>query len=104
MVVVVVAAVVKKGSAGGGSGGDGEVLFFLTFNFNLFLMAKSSPGGPGSFFARSPAVRFLPLSSSRSNDPTIGSSASNVDISSYTSSSGFCCLKIFFFIWFNFCL
>ena len=48
----------KKGDGGGGMGG-GEVLFFLSFNlFNLFLMAKSAPGGPGALFTRS-AVRFF---------------------------------------------
>ena len=39
----------KKG--GGGGEGGGEVLFFLSLNlFNLFLMAKSTPGGLGAFF------------------------------------------------------
>ena len=59
----------KDGGGGGGSGGgnksgfgggrDGgrEVLFFLSFNLlNLFLIAKSTPGGPGAFFTRSPII------------------------------------------------
>ena len=72
------------GGGGGGSGGRGrkgggrseggaEVLVFLSLNLlNLFLMVISTPGGPGAFFTRSPAVRFLPLSSSLSKYPTIG--------------------------------
>ena len=87
----------KKG--GGGGVGGREVLFFLSFNlFNLFLMTRSTPGGPGSFFTRSPAVSVFLPSSSLSKDPTIGFSASKVNISSKTSSIGFCLLKIFFFI------
>ena len=59
----------KKG--GGGGEGGGEVLFFLSFNlFNLFLIAKSTPGGPGAFFTRSAAISFLLLSISLSKDPT----------------------------------
>ena len=46
----------------------------------------------------------LPLSSSLSKDPTIGFSASKVDISSNISSSGFCLLKIFLFIGSSICL
>ena len=70
----------KKGGDGGVGGG--EVLFFLSFNlFNLFLIAKSTPGGPGSFFRRSPAVSFFHPSSSLSKDPYIGFSARKVDIS-----------------------
>ena len=61
----------KKG--GGGSEGGAEVLVFLSFNLlNLFLMVISTPGSPGAFFTRSPAVSFLPLSSSLSKYPTIG--------------------------------
>ena len=93
----------KKG--GGGGVGGGEVLFFLSFNlFNLFLIAKSTPGGPGSFFTRSPAVSFFYPSSSLSKDPYIGFSAWKVDISPKTSSNGFCLVKIFFFIGSSFCL
>ena len=48
-----------KEKDGGGCGG--EVLFFLSFNlFNPFLIAKSMPGGPGTFFTRSPEDSFLP--------------------------------------------
>ena len=51
----------KKYCVVGGDGGDGEVLFVLSLNLtNLFLMAKSTPGGPGAFFKRSSAVSFLP--------------------------------------------
>ena len=93
----------KKG--GGGGVGGGEALLFLSSNLsNLFLMAKSTPGGPGTFFTRSPAVSFFPPSCSLTKDPTIGFSTSKVDISSKTSSSGFCLLKILFFIGSSFCL
>ena len=90
-----------KDDSGGGGGkkGDGgvgvgeEVLLFLFFNlFNLFQMAKSTLAGPDACFTRSPAVTI------------IGFSASKVDISSKTSSSGFCFLKIFFFLGSSFCL
>ena len=97
-----------EGGSGGGNGGDGEkkgcgsgvgggeVLFFLSFSlFNLFLMAKSTAGGRGAFFNRSPAVNFFSPSNSLSKDPTIGFSASKFDISSKTILSGFCLLKIF---------
>ena len=100
---------------GGGGGGDkregdggvggGKVLFFLSFILlNLFLITKSTPGGPGGFFTRSPAVSFLPLSSFFTKDPTVGFSASKVDIFSNTSSSRFFLFKIFFFIGSSFCL
>ena len=69
---------------------------FQSFNlFNPFLMTKSTPGGPGAFFISSLATSFLPTSSSFSKEPTVGFSASNVEISSKTTSSGFCLLKIF---------
>ena len=69
----------KKGGDGGVGGG--EVLFFLSFNlFNLLLMAKSIPGGPGALFTRSPAIIFLLPSSSLGKDWTIGFSTSKVDI------------------------
>ena len=94
------------GKKGGSSGvGGKEVLLFLSFNlFNLFLIAKSTLGGPGTFFTRSPVISFLLPSSSLSKDPTIEFSASKVDISSKTSSSGFCLFKILFFIGSSFCL
>ena len=90
---------------GGESGdGSGERLLSLlslsnsslSFNlFNLFLMTKSVPGGPGAFFISSLATSFLSTSSSFSKEPTVGFSASNFEISSKTSSSRFCLLKIF---------
>lgn len=49
-VVVVVGEGGKKG--GGSEDGGGKVLYL----FNLFLMAKSTAGGPGAFFTRSLAV------------------------------------------------
>ena len=62
-------------------------------------MTKSTPGGPAAFFTRSPAISFFPLSSSPSEDPTTGfSDLSKVDKSLNTSSSGFCLLKVFFFL------
>ena len=37
----------NKGGVGGGCSGGGEVLLFLSFNLlNLFVVAKSTPGGP----------------------------------------------------------
>lgn len=83
---------------GGGGDGGGEVFFFSFNVFNIILMAKSSPGGPGAFLTRSLAIRFLLRSVSLSMDPTIGFSASKVDMSLKTSSSGFCLLKILLFI------
>ena len=65
--------------------------------FNQFLIAKSWSGGPGTCFIRSLAKTF-PTSSSLSREPTIGFSASKVEISSKTSSKGFCRLKIFLLI------
>ena len=77
----------------------------LFFDFsNLFLMAKSTPGGLVAFFISSLAMSFFPTSSSFSSDPTIGFSSSNVESSSKTSSSGFYLLKIFLLIGSNFCL
>ena len=52
-------------------------------------MTKSTPDGPGAFFISSLATCFLPTSSSFSKEPTIGFSASNVEMSSKTSSRGF---------------
>ena len=44
----------NKGGVGGGCSGGGEVLLFLSFNLlNLLVVAKSIPGGPGTFFTRS---------------------------------------------------
>ena len=99
----------NKGGVGGGCSGGGEVLLFLSFNLlNLFVVAKSTPGGPGTFFTRSPppppSSYFMSPLSSHSRDPTIGFSTSKNDISSKTISSGFCLLKILFFIGSSFCL
>ena len=51
------AVVVKKGGSCGGGDGGGEILLLLLFGSglsfnlsNLFLMAKSTPGGLGDFF------------------------------------------------------
>ena len=74
------------------------------FFFLLILMAKSTPGGPGAFFTRSPAVSFLPLSRSLSKYSTIGFSASKVNIYSKTKFEWICLLKISLFIGSNFCL
>ena len=99
----------NKGGVGGGCSGGGEVRLFLSFNLlNLFVGAKSTPGGPGTFFTRSPppppSSYFMSPLSSHSRDPTIGFSTSKNDISSKTISSGFCLLKILFFIGSSFCL
>ena len=67
-------------------------------------MVKSNPGGPGAFFIRSLATSFFPTSSSLSNEPIMGFSASNVEISSNINSKGFCHLKIFLLIGSSFCL
>ena len=103
MVTVVVVAVKKNGGGEGGDGGGERLLLLQLFSnsclffnlFNLFLIIKSSPAGPGAFFISSLATSFLPTSSSFSKEPTIGFSASNVEISSKTSSSGFVFLKYF---------
>ena len=71
----------------------------LSFNlFNLFLMVKSIPGGLGAFFISSLAISFFPTSSSFIKEPTIAFLASNVEIFSKISSSGFCLLIIFLLI------
>ena len=80
----------NDGGPGGDSGGDklklsssslGSGLFF---NFsNLFLMTKCTPGGLDVFFLSSLVMSFFPTSIS------FGFSASNVEMSSKTSSSGF---------------
>ena len=95
----------KEGGGCGGGDGGGEILLLLSFGSglsfnlsNLFLMAKSTPGGLGDFFISSLAISFLPKSSFFSKEPTTGFSASNVEISSKTSSSGFCLLIIFLLI------
>ena len=87
------------GPGGGNAGrdGGGEILLLLLFFgfclslnlFNRFLRAKACPGGPGVCFIRSLPETFCPKSSSLSKEPTIGFSASNVEISSKTSSNGF---------------
>ena len=114
----------KNGGAGGGPnggpndgghGGDGggnklklsssSFGSGLFFNFsNRFLMAKSTAGGLGAFLISSLPMSIFPAYSSFSSYPTIRFSASNVEISSKTSSSGFCFLKIFLLIGSNFCL
>ena len=71
--------------------------------FSQFLIAKSSPGGPGACFIRWLAKTFFPASSSLSREPTIEFSESKVKISSKTSSRGFCHLEIFLLIGSSFC-
>ena len=44
-------------------------------------MVKSTPGGPGAFLISSLAMDFFPTSSSFNKEPTIGFSASNVEMS-----------------------
>ena len=84
----------------GGDGGGERLLFLLLLFFgsvstslNLsdrFWIAKSCQGGPGAFFTRSLATTFFPTSSSVRSELTIGFSASIVELSSKTSSKGFC--------------
>ena len=99
----------------GGRGGDGGVdklkLSLSSFGSglcvnlsNLALRLGSRSGGLGAFLISSLAISFFPTSSSFRSDPTIGFSALNVKISSKTSSSGFCLLKIFLLIGSDFCL
>ena len=79
----------NDGDRGGDGGGNKLKLslssfgsgLFLNFS-NLFLQAKSTSGGLGAFLISSPAMYFFPTSSSSSSSPTIGFSASNVEISS----------------------
>ena len=61
---------------------------FLNF-FNLFWISKSIPGGRGAFFISSFAMSFFPTFSFFNKEPTIVFSASNIAISSKTSSKGF---------------
>ena len=67
----------------------------ISFNLSNLLMAKSTPGGLGAFFISSRAMPFFPTSSSFNKEPPIGFSASNVEMSLKSSSSGFCLLIIF---------
>ena len=60
----------KEGGGCGGGDGGGEILLLLSFGSglsfnlsNLFLMAKSTPGGLGDFFISSLAMSFFPKSS-----------------------------------------
>ena len=72
----------------GGSDGSGDnpssllllFLLFLSF-FSLSCMIKSIPGGCVDFLIRSLTVSFLPASSSWKSEPTIGFSASKVEMS-----------------------
>ena len=95
------------GKAGGDGGGErllSSVGFCLSFNlFNRFLITISNPGGVGVYLIRSLDKFFFPKSSSLRREPTIGFSASNVEISSKTSSKRFCLLRIFLFIGSSFC-
>ena len=93
---------------GGESSGDKSLLSAtgscLSLNLsNLFLREISTPGGLGAFFTRSLATCFLLIPSFLSKEPTIGFSASKVDMSSKTSSRGFCLLRIFLLIGSSFC-
>ena len=90
-------------------GGGERSLWYLGscqfFNFSsLFLREMSSPSGLGAFFMRSLATSSLPTSSSPIMEPTIGVSASNVDMSLKTSSKRFCLLIIILLIGSNFSL
>ena len=97
-----------RGSAGGDGGGKILLLLFvgpcLSLDlFNRSLIAKSWSGGPGTCFIRWLAKTFFPTSRSLSREPTIGFSASKVEISSKTTYRGFCRLKIFLLIRSSFC-
>ena len=95
------------GSAGGDGGGERLLSSFascLILNLlNRFLIAKSATGGFGACLIRSLDKFFFPTSSSLRREPTIGFSASNVEMSSKTSSKGFCLLRIFSLIGSSFC-
>ena len=92
------------GEVGGRGGGDGvgERLVLSSFGsglssnlFNLFLRVIPSPGGLGASLTRLLATSFLPTSRCFSKEPKIGFSASNFEISSKRSSSGFYILLMF---------
>ena len=89
----------EGGNARGDGRGERLLSFFgscLSFNlFNRFLRATSAPGGAVAGWTKSLAKFFFATSSSLRRDPTIGFSASNVEISSKISSKGFCLLGIF---------
>ena len=70
---------------------------------NLFCKSKSMPG-LGAFLINSLARSFFPVSSFWSKDPTTGVWTSKVEMSSNTSSSGFCHRKIILAIGSNFCV
>ena len=70
----------------------------------LFCISNSSPGWLGKDLIKSLSVCFLFKSISLSRNPTIAFSASKVDMSSNTSSRGFCLLKMFLLIGSNFYL
>ena len=96
------------GGRGGDGGGDKLKLSSSSFGSGLFLIffwwQNPLLVALVLFLISSLAMSFFPASSSFSSDLTIGFLASNVEISSKTSSSGFCVLKIFLLIGSNFCL
>ena len=86
------------------------LLFFLSKHdiplsqSNLFLISNSFPGWLGKDLIKSLSDCFFFLSISLRRLPTTGFSASNVEMSSNTSSKGFYFLKIFLLIGSTFCL
>ena len=104
----------NKGPDGGGGSAEGEggvqrlLLSFGSCLFlcltSLFLSVMSVSGSPGAFFTISLATSFLRTSGSFSKEPTTGFPAPNVDMSSKTSSKGFCFLSIVLLIRSSFCL
>ena len=89
------------------------LLLLLSSSSNLFIprslsrhfrISKSLPGWLSRDFIKSLSVCFLFKSISLSNEPTIGFSASKVEMSSKTSSKGFCLLSVYLLIRSNFCL
>ena len=63
--------------------------------FNRFLRTYSILGGPGACFIRSLANFFFRTSNSLSREQTIGFYESKLEISSKTSTKGFCLNKVF---------
>ena len=75
--------VVKCGGEGGGDTPSSLLLLFLKFLslFSLLCMTKSIPGNCDIYFITSLPAFFLPTSSSHNREPTIGFSASKVEMS-----------------------
>ena len=87
-----------------GRGGDGEddKLEWSLFNYHYY--GKIHSWWSWGFFISLLTMSFFPTYSSFNKEPRTGFSASNIEMSSKTTSSGFCLLIIFLLIGSSFCL